>query len=235
VTQQPKLADRVTSQIRDWILTGTYRPGDKLPPERRLASLLGVNRGSLRLALKKLEQLGLLQARQGDGTRVRDVSRTAGIEVLPFLFQTALDRQPQVLRDVLEIRTLVCGYLVRLAARRATADDLQRLNGLLAQMESVQDDAEALLRLDFDMYWEYARVGHSLVGQLLLNTVRGPFERHSAPFVCMAADPTVVLEATRDVYRAVKEHDAERAGERVEQYLRQGARLALREAGFTSD
>ena len=66
------MADEIVEQLRSLILTGQYRPGAKLPPERELARTLGVNRASLREALKKLEHLGLVRIRQGDGTRVEN-------------------------------------------------------------------------------------------------------------------------------------------------------------------
>lgn len=226
------LAEKVTSQIREWILNGTYRPGEKLPPERRLATLLGVNRGSLRLALKRLEQLGLLQSRQGDGTRVRDLSHNAGIELLPFLFRTALSAQPEMLRDILELRTMVCTHLVSLAARRNRAWDQRRIQAIIDQMERAGGDPEALIRLDFDMYWEFARAGGSIVGQLLLNTVRGPFEMHSAPFACIADDPALVVSAARAVADAVARHDAAAASTLAGDYLRATAERTLAAAGL---
>lgn len=235
-SSERNLAEKVAGQIREWILNGTYRPGEKLPPERRLASLLGVNRGSLRLALKKLEQFGLLQSRQGDGTRVRDLAETAGIELLPFLFRTALSRQPEMLRDILELRTMVCTHLVRLASRRAREWDYRRINSIIDQMEKVEDDPEELIRLDFDMYWEFARAGSSIVGQLLLNTIRGPFELHSDPFVVMAEDTVMVVTAARSIAQAVGNHETNTAVELADQYLRATAEKALDAVGFpTSD
>jgi GntR family transcriptional regulator, transcriptional repressor for pyruvate dehydrogenase complex len=233
-TDELSLAEKVTSQIRDWILNGTYGPGDKLPPERRLASLLGVNRGSLRLALKKLEQFGLLQSRQGDGTRVRDLSETAGIELLPFLFQTALSRQPEMLRDILELRVMVCTHLVRVAARKAKPSDLRRIQQIIEEMKSLDRDPLTLLGLDFDTYWEYARAGGSIVGQLLLNTVRGPFEQHSAPFLCMADEPALIIDTAQAISEAVGRHDAEEASKIAEAYLRLGADKALESYGLSS-
>lgn len=55
------LADEVAERIQAMILDGTLQPGDRLPAERELAEQLGVNRSSLREALKKLEQLRLIR------------------------------------------------------------------------------------------------------------------------------------------------------------------------------
>ncbi len=152
---QPKaesgLAERVADQIRDWILNGTYGPGDKLPPERQLASTLAVNRASLRLALKKLKQLGLLKSRVGDGTRVRELTYSAGIELLPYIFRTAMVKQPDVLRDVLELRDVVCCYLVRMAARRSDEVDMERVYNAIEKMEGARCDPAFMVQLGFEL------------------------------------------------------------------------------------
>ena len=66
------VTDRVFAGLLEQLLGGTYAPGEKLPRQRDLATDLGVTLGSLREALKRLEQMGLLDVRHGDATRVRD-------------------------------------------------------------------------------------------------------------------------------------------------------------------
>src|SRR5262245_63640403 len=74
-------SDRIADSLRADILRGRYRPGERLPAERELATRLTVNRGSVREALKKLEQLGLVEIRRGDGAVVRHLHE-ARIEVV---------------------------------------------------------------------------------------------------------------------------------------------------------
>ena len=61
--EKQRVAEEIVEQLRSLILTGQYPPGSKLPPERDLSKRLGVNRASLREALKKLEHLGLVRLR----------------------------------------------------------------------------------------------------------------------------------------------------------------------------
>ena len=56
-----RVAEEIVQQLRSLILRGVYGIGDKLPPERKLAEDLGVNRASLREAIKSLEQMGLVK------------------------------------------------------------------------------------------------------------------------------------------------------------------------------
>src|SRR2546430_17659508 len=98
-----RVAEEIVEQLRGLILKGSYTPGQKLPPERRLAEELGVNRASLREAIKSLEQMGLVKTRQGDGTRVLDFMQTAGVELGSHLIPNDCKAKMGVLSDVLEL------------------------------------------------------------------------------------------------------------------------------------
>src|SRR5947209_16387752 len=79
------LPDHVFAQIREAVLSGEYLPGERLPPQRALAAEFGVNMASVREALKRLEQLRLVDVRHGDATRVLDWRRSGGLEALAQL------------------------------------------------------------------------------------------------------------------------------------------------------
>jgi len=74
--------DTCVDRIRESIVRGESPAGSALPPERVLATQLGVNRTTLRAAIQRLTEAGLLEAQQGRGTFVRDFQATAGVDVL---------------------------------------------------------------------------------------------------------------------------------------------------------
>ena len=83
---RPSLVDATESALRERLAPGRSRPGDRLPPEKELAQTLGVSRGTLRLALERLESNGEIVRRQGSGTFVGRVALSAafseGLELL---------------------------------------------------------------------------------------------------------------------------------------------------------
>ena len=83
---RPSLVDATETALRERLAPGRARPGDRLPPEKDLAASLGVSRGTLRLALERLESNGEIVRRQGSGTYVGRVALGAafseGLEVL---------------------------------------------------------------------------------------------------------------------------------------------------------
>ncbi len=117
--ERRRIADALAESLRERIVSGALRPGERLPPERELALELRVNRGSLREALKKLEQLRLVRIRQGSGIHVCDPSQ-ASFELVrgALLRDGAPDRV--WLADLLELRESLLPGVVRLALERAS-------------------------------------------------------------------------------------------------------------------
>ncbi len=72
--QRPSLVDSAEEALRHWLAPGRYRPGDRLPPEHDVAQMLGISRGTLRTALRRLEDSGEIVRRQGSGTFVGRVA-----------------------------------------------------------------------------------------------------------------------------------------------------------------
>ncbi len=101
------------------IVSGRLAVGHRLPPERSLAAQLSVNRTTLRSALTRLDAAGLIVARQGSGTVVRDFRHAAGPELVPELLRHASnldDRRRQVDDLLLMRRQMSAAVLARLAA-----------------------------------------------------------------------------------------------------------------------
>ncbi|MGZ6672391.1 MAG: GntR family transcriptional regulator, partial [Solirubrobacteraceae bacterium] len=78
-------SDRVFADLLEAVVAGRYAPGEKLPRQRELAADLGVTLQPLREALKRLEQVGVVEARHGDATRVRDWRAHGTLDVLAHL------------------------------------------------------------------------------------------------------------------------------------------------------
>ena len=82
---RPSLVDGAERALRNWLAPGRYRQGDRLPPEHEVAAMLGVSRGTLRSALRRLEESGEIVRRQGSGTFV-------GRMAVPTAFGERLER-----------------------------------------------------------------------------------------------------------------------------------------------
>jgi DNA-binding FadR family transcriptional regulator len=172
------VAEQVFSTLLEAILGGRYAAGEQLPGQRALAADLGVTMTALREALKRLEQMGLVQVRHGAGMVVADVRERGTLDVLaPLLLRDgSIDRD--VLADVLEARTLMLAELGALAAQRRTPQQAQRLEDLAAAIAAAPGDAAAQ-EVDFAWVTEVAQAAGNLGISLILNAIRGAYFAHA--------------------------------------------------------
>ena len=123
--------DLVSEEIKSMILQNVWKVDEKIPSENDLAEIYGVNRFTVRMALQKLNTLGILQTRVGDGTYVREFDFGEHMkEIFEFYMSDEL------LDDVAEFRTVVETACLRLALEHADEEELQNLSSLCADFEN---------------------------------------------------------------------------------------------------
>lgn len=123
-----RLYEQVVEQLRAYVTDEGLRAGDRLPPERELATRLGVSRVSIKQAIVVLEVQGLVDVRHGGGTYLRRDS------LLVEPVDALVDRKRR-LPDVLEAREALETKLAELAALRRTEGDLVEIDSALAEMQ----------------------------------------------------------------------------------------------------
>ena len=144
------LADAVVAQIEDLIASGVLKQGRQLPSERELAETLRVSRPKLREALHILEERGLVMIKHGEGSFVAPLT---GQAMLPALLDLYGRHEPAFF-DYLEYRREQEGFAARLAARRATRADKERISEILTEIERAwkANDAKASREADFALH-----------------------------------------------------------------------------------
>src|SRR5947209_4241291 len=174
--------DHVFAQLREAILLGRYRPGERLPPQRALAAELQVNMASVREALKRLEQLRLVDVRHGDATRVLDWRRSGGLEAL--VLRGGIDEP--FARDLFEARRLLLVEAARLAAARRSDEQARSLRELADAFAAAGDDG-ARLAADWAFMAGLVEAAGNLVFQLIMNSVRELYLERAEAFTALVA------------------------------------------------
>ena len=168
------LSAAVARQLRSAILTGAHQPGDLLPPERDLATQFGVDRHTLRSALSELEQLGLVQRRQGSGCRVLDFRETGTLDLIKYLVvepgTEVID--PTMVGSVMEVGRVTLQGLMDLVVEHSDPGDLDIMRRALdALADSVAvGDAPTIVGCERRFLRLVFRGSHSVVAELLANT-----------------------------------------------------------------
>jgi GntR family transcriptional regulator, transcriptional repressor for pyruvate dehydrogenase complex len=126
-----KISDQVFDQLREFIVRGQLKSGEKILPERELAGAMNVSRTTVRNAISRLVFMGLLEHKQGQGTFVRPPeSREANPLAL------AMEAQNATLEDLLEVRMGLECNAAAMAAERADEADIRFLEQSLREMRT---------------------------------------------------------------------------------------------------
>lgn len=143
--------------LREQLLEGRIRTGDRLLPERELALQMGVSRPIVREALRALSVMGVVEIRERVGTVVRQPD----VSVLGDVFAFSLAQVPDAIDDVMQARIALECQAIRLACQRATTADIERMQGALDAIEATVNDASGGGRADFDFHIALVRASKS--------------------------------------------------------------------------
>ena len=202
--------EAVAEQIRQQILRGELRAGDRLPGNRELAAMLGVSMGSIREAISMLSVEGLIEARAGRGTFVAHGSRGAG---MPTGQATLYERK--YVEELIEAREILEMQIVELAAQRASDEQLAALDRLLTQLEARVRDPAGYAEADVQFHLTLAQAAGNRVLAAAMANVRAALKREMELSAEVGArrhgDLLFSAESHRRVLEAIRAGDAERA------------------------
>jgi GntR family transcriptional repressor for pyruvate dehydrogenase complex len=165
------LPDQVFRRLVADVLSGRYAPRERLPTQRALAAELGVNLASVREGVKRLEQLRLVETRQGDGMRVCDWRARGGLDVLVHAVAHGGALDPALVREVFEARRLLLAEAAALAAARRTAGQAALLARLAGELGAAVDDAAAQGH-DLAFMATVIEAARNLAFSLIANSIR---------------------------------------------------------------
>jgi DNA-binding FadR family transcriptional regulator len=203
----PTVTDEAIAKIRELIVSGRWRPGDRLPREADLALELGLSRSSLREAVRALSLVRVLEVRQGDGTYVSSLEPDLLLETTAFVTHLLQDH---TVLELFEVRRLLEPAAAALAAVRMEDADRQALKSELDRMVAAEDDVEELVDADMAFHSVIAQAAGNMVLSSLLDglaarTMRARLWRGRADREALAATLT---EHVR-IYEAITSRDPE--------------------------
>lgn len=159
-----KIYEEIADQLREVILSGALKPGDKLPSTKELAERFQVGRSTVREALSALKATGLVDIRQGEGCYVRQ----AGAEEVEIPKLDRLLLSPQTVVELSEARKVLEVSNAGLAAERRTPERLARLEQIVSRMAATRDDEAEAKRLDAEFHMALAdATGNPILARLL--------------------------------------------------------------------
>ncbi len=215
--------EEVARQLQELMHQGVLRSGDRLPPERELATRFQVSRATIRQALTVLHATGLIESRIGDGTFARSGAPGPSVTNLAGVLRDT----PATLTDQLELRRMIEPQVAGLAAERATDAELEQLQGHITLQEARVDNGFPFIEEDSAFHLGIARATKNT---LLVKMVEGIHEllRESRERSQQTLGGTnASLAGHRRLYEALLKRDSEAAYDAMLAHILTVERLSL--------
>jgi GntR family transcriptional regulator, transcriptional repressor for pyruvate dehydrogenase complex len=195
--QRKRLADQVADRLMSMIAEGVWKPGDRLPPEPELMKQFQVGRSSIREAVGALSLIGLVTVRPGQGTHVAPFSTDDHRRPVGLL-GIGRDR----IRELVEARLELECTIVRLAAERATTEDLETIKEAHRALRVTLENGESPINQDLAFHLAVAGACHNSVLIRFLREMRQPIRswmeqkaRHSWGYDQVFEQHETIIEA----------------------------------------
>ncbi|WP_406385488.1 FadR/GntR family transcriptional regulator [Streptomyces sp. NBC_01618] len=222
--RQSRTHELVLQSIEERVSSGELRAGDRLPPERELAPVLGVSRSALREALRVLETIGVLVAQPGRGPDAGARIVRNPDDALGRLLRLHFALGSYSLHDVLEARVVLERSSFEAAARHATAEDLDEAEALVVHMGEPDVGVSEFNDLDTRFHVNIARSS----GNELTSTLTSAVRESVRPLILRALEEAEGWPATAaalnaehtELLRLVRAGEGVKAADLVERHIR---------------
>lgn len=212
--EKVSISDTVYDQLKEMILSGEWKSGEKIPGENQLATQLGVSRVSVRDAIHRLIGAGVLVAKHGDGTYVTDPVLGA---MQSQVVQQLLLSTPKLI-EVLQLRMMIEVGAAGLAARNATSEDILLLQKLEQQISHAGMDIKEFARRDLAYHNTIAVISKNSLLVKIISIIQDVY--------MSAMEETILLRGMENgrgnhqaLTQAIADHDAAKAEVLMKQHI----------------
>src|SRR5499427_11068436 len=210
-------ADQVVGYVRGLIERKELRPGDRLPAERELAEQIGVSRPTVRMGLHALAAMGCVHSRHGSGTYIPAGPPALGTEPLSLLaaLHDFTHQQMYDARRILEVGA------AGLAAECATPEQMASLADEVAGLYASMHDPQRFLVHDINFHRQVAAASGNPIIAAVVEMVSALYYEQRRETAEQASDRDLrdAADAHREIYQAIRAHDAEAARRAMNEHL----------------
>lgn len=207
---------QVVNHIRKLIEDGTLQPGDKIPPEREFAQMLGISRASLRTGIGYLAAMGVMKVRHGVGTFVADGP--------PELGKSSFDLMGALYGfkpwQMFEARFILESHMAALAAERGKEEHHSALAEEVTEMYATFDKPSEYLIHDIAFHRTIARASGNPILAALMETITSALYDKRRKTAERSRDLRESAELHREIYKAIRAHKPAEASRLMEKHLR---------------
>ena len=198
-----RLHEEIVNVIQKQIMSGVIAPGSKLPTERELAENFTVNRATVREALRKLENLDLVEIRHGDGLYAKNYLESGNFDLIKAAFN--MNGREDLMMNILEARLYIVPQMAYLAASKRTEADIEELENVVFKSDL------AMMEKDIKVHQIIARATHNLLCTIGLNFFNQIFRDYGYLYFNDERNVERSRIFHKDIYEAIKNKKTDEA------------------------
>ena len=214
-----KISDEIVNQFIDLIERGILKPGDQLPPEREMATELGISRLPLREALKALQTMGFLDIQNRRKTLVQSMAKTTIQDPLRIVLENDIQR----VFELLEIRQALESWAAAKAARMIDDAGIQHLKKITERMKQDFENGDLGDKADADFHLAIAQAARNTIFSHLMATwyhlLWNCQKISREKLFGKEENRRALLNQHLDIYKAIKSRDAGKASEKARHHI----------------
>jgi GntR family transcriptional repressor for pyruvate dehydrogenase complex len=214
--QKSSTPEIIINEIIQHIKSGELKPGNKLPTERDMTQMFGVGRSSIREAIKGLVLSGYLESSQGKGTFIRKDLPVNDLTLTNLQHALAAEQ----IIELMELREIIECNAVKLAAERASSEDLRRIHEALERMQACKADIQKFYDPDFDFHVAIAEATHN---EMICETMKQIIEKSHEYYEKFMPDrlcpPEQAILTARQIVSCIEDGEAEKASHCMKAHL----------------
>ena len=222
--QKISISEQVYIQLRDRILKKVLPVGTELPSERELSETLGVNRGAVREAIKRLQQARLVRVRHGGATQVENFEAEGGLELLPSLMVSAQGQvNLEVARGIVALRKALAPVVAGQAAVHGGKALADALKPVIANMQNTSE-LPKLQQLAFDFWALVVQGSGNVVFKLAFNSMNQTYLAAWNTLTLVMQDEFRDIDTLTQLMQAIEAGEQRRCEVLARQHVELGSR-----------
>ncbi|WP_209700818.1 FadR/GntR family transcriptional regulator [Clostridium algifaecis] len=213
-----KVYEQVIEQIKNMIVDGTLKRGDRLPSERELVENLEVSRTSVREAIRALQIMGLIECKQGEGNFIKENFENTLLEPISIMFMLQQSDPEQIL----DVRKIIETETAALAAERITEEQLDELKKLTESFQVCRNENENV-KFDKQFHYKIAKASANLLIVNILNAMSSlmdSFLEDARKKILIDKENVMVLANQHKlIYESIRDGNGAKASEEMRKHL----------------
>lgn len=215
-----KLSDEVLDRLMALIKSGEFAPGDTFPSERELMKQFGVGRPAVREAMQSLQNAGLISVNQGHRPKVTEPTALGMISQIDIAARHLLDSSPGSLDHLKEARLLLEVGIVRQAAEKATADDIEHMHAALTkQKETYQSHPDKFMEADMEFHIAIANSTKNPIFVATSRAMLGWLRNYHVNIVRLDGKEPITLGEHQKIFEMIEAKDPDGAAYAMTDHL----------------